>query len=141
MKKILVIILLSFITVACEHRSFVKTADSSSCDQVFFAFDSAVLSEAAKETLERQAEWLDKYPNFHLEVLGYCDIKGTAHYNYLLGKRRAKAVADFLMEKGVHRDRIKIISKGSSEDVKGEYNEKTAAYDRRVDTILVEDDI
>jgi peptidoglycan-associated lipoprotein len=60
-------------------------------DRVFYGYDSAVLSNEAQATLQRQAEWLKQYGNVRVVVEGHCDERGTREYNIALGERRAAA--------------------------------------------------
>ena len=89
-----------------EARNFMANAE----DRVFFAFDSSALSENAEEILDTQVEWLKKHENVNIIVQGYCDERGTREYNLALGERRANAVRDYLVAKGVAADRISTIS-------------------------------
>ena len=66
-------------------------------DRVFFAYDSAVLSTVATQTLDRQAAWLKQYPDVVLTVEGHTDERGTREYNLALGDRRANAVKNYLV--------------------------------------------
>src|SRR5690348_2706276 len=60
-------------------------------DRIFFAFDRADISAEAQQILQRQAEWLRRYPNVSVTIEGHCDERGTREYNLALGERRAQA--------------------------------------------------
>src|SRR5262245_42516643 len=60
-------------------------------DRIFFAFDSSEISPEAQRILQRQAEWLRRYPNVGVTIEGHCDERGTREYNLALGERRAQA--------------------------------------------------
>jgi peptidoglycan-associated lipoprotein len=81
-------------------------------DRVFFDFDKSALKPDAKETLDKQATWLAKYPNVNVQVAGNCDERGTEEYNLALGQRRANAARDYLVAKGTASSRITTISYG-----------------------------
>jgi peptidoglycan-associated lipoprotein len=81
-------------------------------DRVFYAFDRSVLTPDDQATLDRQAAWLEKYPNVQILVAGNCDDRGTEEYNLALGQRRANAARDYLVAKGVSGARIQTISYG-----------------------------
>jgi peptidoglycan-associated lipoprotein len=81
-------------------------------DRVFFDFDKSALKPDAKETLDKQAAWLAKYPNVNVQVAGNCDERGTEEYNIALGQRRANAARDYLVAKGTASSRITTISYG-----------------------------
>ena len=81
-------------------------------DRVFFDTDKSDLQATARKTLERQAAWLQKYPNYTISVEGHCDERGTREYNLALGDRRAAAVKNYLVALGVDPNRIATISYG-----------------------------
>jgi peptidoglycan-associated lipoprotein len=81
-------------------------------DRVFFELNKSTLSDEAQATLGKQAAWLAKYPSVRLQIAGNADDRGTEEYNLALGNRRASAAKDFLVAKGVSRDRLTTISYG-----------------------------
>ena len=81
-------------------------------DRVFFAYDSSDLAPEATDTLTRQVEWLNRYPNLQITVEGHSDERGTREYNIALGDRRATAVKNFLVSAGVPASRINTIRYG-----------------------------
>jgi peptidoglycan-associated lipoprotein len=54
-------------------------------DRVFFGFDKYNLEPKARQTLQRQAAWLKRYPSVLIVVQGHCDERGTREYNLALG--------------------------------------------------------
>jgi len=81
-------------------------------DRVFFAFDSAELSPSARETLQRQAEWLEEHDGVDIVIEGHADERGTREYNLALGARRAEAAKNYLVALGVSESRLETISYG-----------------------------
>jgi peptidoglycan-associated lipoprotein len=81
-------------------------------DRVFFAFNKSNLSEEADATLDKQSDWLGRYPAVSIQVAGNTDDRGTEEYNLALGQRRANSARDFLVAKGVSSARISTISYG-----------------------------
>ena len=81
-------------------------------DRVFFDFDKFDLRPDARDTLDRQAAWLKRYPSVTVKIEGHCDERGTREYNLALGQRRAAAVRDYLVALGVSASRIDVISYG-----------------------------
>ena len=49
-------------------------------DRVFFDFDKSVVKPEGQQTLQRQAEWLKRYPNVTVTIEGHCDERGTREY-------------------------------------------------------------
>src|SRR5215469_13749803 len=66
-------------------------------DRVFFEYDKSDLSGEARQTLDRQAAWLKRYPTVHVVIEGHCDERGTREYNMALGARRANSVKSYLV--------------------------------------------
>jgi len=89
-----------------EH--FVATAG----DRVFFDLDKFNLQSAARDTLQRQADWLKQFSNVRVTIEGHCDERGTREYNLALGERRANAAKDYLVGLGIDAYRIATISYG-----------------------------
>ncbi len=86
-------------------------------DRVFFETDSSSLTITARGVLDRQAQWLAKYPTYPVTVEGHADERGTREYNLALGARRAAATRDYLVSKGVTGSRIRTISYGKERPV------------------------
>ncbi|HUO54854.1 MAG TPA: peptidoglycan-associated lipoprotein Pal [Rhodoblastus sp.] len=86
-------------------------------DRVFFDSDSSELSATAQSTLDKQATWLNRYPNYAFTVEGHADERGTREYNFALGARRAETTKNYLISRGVAASRIKTISYGKERPV------------------------
>ena len=78
-------------------------------DTVNFAFDSAVLDAEARAILDRQAHWIRQFPEVRFRVFGHTDLVGSAAYNQRLGMRRAQAVVNHLVSRGVDRSRLEAV--------------------------------
>ena len=102
---------------------------------VYFAFDSAVLNDEAKEYLTEQAAWLKDNPRALIVVEGRCDERGTREYNLALGERRANAAASYLIAKGITKNRIKTISYGAEKPVVSGSTEEAYAKNRNATTV------
>ena len=68
---------------------------------VYFGFDSSELDGDGQITLDRQAAFLNVNPTMVVIVEGHADERGTREYNLALGDRRAVAVRDYLLAKGL----------------------------------------
>jgi peptidoglycan-associated lipoprotein len=64
-------------------------------------------------------------------ILGYASEPGTEHYNFALGGRRAEAAQTYLVGRGIHKDRIEIVTRGKGELVIEGPGELAAAQNRR----------
>src|ERR1044071_2772923 len=68
-----------------------ETPRSSPLQEVYFGFDSFDLSNEARATLKRNADWLKANQSVRVEIEGHCDDRGTNEYNLALGANRARA--------------------------------------------------
>lgn len=85
---------------------------------VNFEFNSAVLDEAARQTLRQQANWIRQFPEIRFRVYGHTDLVGTNAYNRRLGQRRANAVVHYLGSLGISRSRLEaVVSFGETQPV------------------------
>jgi peptidoglycan-associated lipoprotein len=103
---------------------------------VFFGFDSAELSAEAQGTLDRQAAFLNVNPTLMIVVEGHADERGTREYNLALGDRRAVAVRDYLLAKGLNSARVRTVSYGKERPAVVGSNEDSWAKNRRAATVL-----
>lgn len=111
---------------------------------VYFDFNSAALTPAAKEKLDVLANTLRKQGAHTVRAVGYADQIGTSGYNAKLSQRRASAVASYLRKKGVKvsgkfevRGLGETSSQSSCEGVKGNELRACLWRDRRVEVEVV----
>jgi peptidoglycan-associated lipoprotein len=105
-------------------------------DRVFFDTDKSSLSDEARATLQRQAAWMELYPNLTFTLEGHADERGTREYNLALGGRRANAAKDYLVSLGVDGGRLNTVSYGKERPVCLESNENCWAQNRRAVTVI-----
>ncbi len=105
-------------------------------DRVYFAFDRFDLDQISRQTLERQAAWLNKFPGTSVTIEGHADERGTREYNIGLGERRASATKDYLVALGVSPDRVRTVSYGEERPVALGSNEASWAQNRRSVTLV-----
>jgi peptidoglycan-associated lipoprotein len=102
-------------------------------DTIYFEFDQATLSDSAKDTLVRNAEWLRANPNARVQVEGNADERGSNEYNLALGERRATAVRTYLTSLGIDGTRLIVISYGEERPADPGHSEDAWSKNRRVD--------
>jgi len=105
---------------------------------VYFEFDSFSLSEEARNTLRKSAEWMKSHSSLKVLIEGHCDERGTEEYNLALGERRAKSVRDYLVQLGVSSDNLSTISYGEEFPVDARHNEEAWAKNRRAEFVIIE---
>ncbi len=59
-------------------------------DRVFFDSDSSEINASGQGTLDKQAQWLNRYPHYSFTIEGHADERGTREYNFALGARRGE---------------------------------------------------
>jgi len=165
-QRILAIVAATFLLAACETASQVSgdsastsasnTASSSSAssasssaadktpaeklaqvgDTVNFGFDSAELTVSARSTLNRQAAFLSLNQDLMIVIEGHADERGTREYNLALGDRRATAVRDYLVAKGINSARVRTVSYGKERPAVAGSDDAAWAKNRRAATVL-----
>ncbi|MGO4437455.1 peptidoglycan-associated lipoprotein Pal [Rhizobium sp. RAF56] len=105
-------------------------------DRIFFDTDSTSIRADASQTLDRQAQWLARYPNYAITVEGHADERGTREYNLALGARRASATKAYLASRGVPAGRMKTISYGKERPVATCDDISCWSQNRRAVTVL-----
>ncbi|MEM6303170.1 MAG: peptidoglycan-associated lipoprotein Pal [Pseudomonadota bacterium] len=105
-------------------------------DRVLFAVDQATLTPQGRATLDGQATWLLTNADYQAVIEGHADEQGTREYNIALGARRATAVQEYLVSKGVPSSRMRIISYGKERPIEVCSEEACYAKNRRAVTVL-----
>jgi peptidoglycan-associated lipoprotein len=113
-------------------EDFVATAG----DRVYFDLDQYNVRDDAREVLDRQAQWLQRYPQVIIRIEGNADERGTREYNLALGARRAESVRAYLAGRGIAAGRITTISYGKERPIDAGSNEEAWARNRNAHTAL-----
>jgi outer membrane protein OmpA-like peptidoglycan-associated protein len=100
---------------------------------VNFEFDKAVLTAESSQILDRVAASLIAHPEVKVEVAGHTDSDGSAAYNLKLSDRRAKAVRDYLIKKGVPASQLTAHGYGESQPIADNKTVEGRAENRRVE--------
>ena len=79
--------------------------------------NSSELTEQARATLDKQAQWLNNYNRYAFTIEGHADERGTREYNIALGARRAQTVREYLVSRGIAAQRMRTISYGKERPV------------------------
>jgi OOP family OmpA-OmpF porin len=99
------------VTIDVRERA-VATTGTSSFEDVQFVFDRYSLDATARATLDAAAAALKMDPTIQLEIEGHTCNLGSAAYNLALGARRAAAVRDYLIMRGIAPQRMTTVSYG-----------------------------
>jgi len=115
--------------IAAKEKSLALKAMAN--EDVYFDYDSAVLSAAAQGVLKNKSIILGKYSGVSVKIEGHCDERGTNEYNLALGERRAESAKSFLVKLGVNPSRLKTISYGEEKPVDAGHDESAWSKNRR----------
>lgn len=113
--------------------------ESIEMDKIFvlkdinFEFNSYRLSYAARESLDGLISWLVKNPSVVLQLAGHTDDVGNDNYNLTLSRKRARSVAEYLVAKGISRDRVSSAGYGETRPLINETTESARRINRRVE--------
>jgi outer membrane protein OmpA-like peptidoglycan-associated protein len=100
-------------------------------EDVHFDFDRYSLRPEATRVLDEAVEAMRQDATLRLTIEGHtCNI-GTAEYNLALGNRRASAVRDYLVSRGVSGDRLNTVSYGEERPKYDNSREETRRLNRR----------
>jgi outer membrane protein OmpA-like peptidoglycan-associated protein len=106
-------------------------------ENLYFATgESTVLQQSYKE-LHALLTLLSENPSIHIELRGHTDNQGTIEYNQKLSEKRAKAVADYLVKRGIERNRIKWVGFGKSAPVATNDTPEGRRQNRRVEYVVI----
>jgi peptidoglycan-associated lipoprotein len=103
---------------------------------IHFDTDSYSLNAEAQGILQKQAAWLQQYPQHMVTIEGHADERGTREYNLALGDRRATTVLNYLVALGVDKGRLSEVSYGKEKPVCVDSNDACWAENRRGVTAL-----
>jgi OOP family OmpA-OmpF porin len=102
-------------------------------DDVLFDFDRATLRPEADAILAPALEMLEADPAMAIEIEGHTDWIGSDGYNDGLSQRRAKAVVEWLVARGIERERISAVGRGEGEPVATNATAAGRQLNRRVE--------
>lgn len=102
-------------------------------ERVFFELDSDKLSPDAQAALDENSEIMKEHLDIKVEVQGHADERGTTDYNLALGQKRAEAVRNAMIRKGVGQDRVMAVSFGEEKPAVSGASEAAWAQNRRAE--------
>ncbi len=107
-------------------------------NNIFFDFDKAVLKKESFPELDRMLLLMNENPEMTFEIAGHTDWIGTDAYNNGLSQRRADAVQNYFIEKGIAASRLTSKGYGESRPVATNATDEGRAKNRRVELIILE---
>ena len=107
---------------------------------VLFAFDKADLKSGGIQAVEKLSMFLQEYPERNVMIEGFTDNVGSETYNQQLSERRASAVKQALVNRGIRTTRIRIRGYGERYPVASNSNEAGRQQNRRVEVVISDKD-
>ena len=106
-------------------------------DTVRFPKDGFALDAADYATLDRQAMWLLANPAIRANIEGHADVRDSREHALALGERRAAAVRNFLLTRGVRPDQLTVVSWGRERPAAPNAHDATFLQNSRAVTVLL----
>lgn len=103
----------------CDESDLFEALQSefNSVPTVYFDFDKSIIRSVHQKDLERVGIMLNKMKNLQLYLAGHTDQRGNEDYNMKLAERRAKAVMEYLVNRGVDAARMQYEWFGKSQPI------------------------
>lgn len=106
-------------------------------DAVTFDFNSAALKPQFYPALDQVAGTMADYNQTVVEISGHTDSVGSDDYNQKLSEQRAASVSNYLVGKGLMRQRFEVVGMGERYPVASNDNDAGRAQNRRVEIRVV----
>ena len=100
---------------------------------IHFVFNESTIRAEDEELVDRVGRWLNNFEEISLQIEGHADERGSIDYNMSLGEKRAREVQNRLIQMGVSRDRLRIISYGEERPVNTGHTESAWDENRRAE--------
>ncbi len=113
-----------------------KEIITSAFDNLEFETGKAIIRKISYSSLDRLAALMVKKSNYRLSIAGHTDSVGSAENNLALSQRRAGAVRDYLIKKGVRADRFDVVGYGEAQPIDTNDTPEGRQRNRRVELKL-----
>ncbi len=114
-----------------------KTSAPVVLEGVTFPSGKAVVSPESERALMEVFNTLNSHPDIKVELRGYTDNKGSASTNLRLSQKRADAVKNWLVNKGIAPNRIKAIGFGEANPIADNNTEQGRRLNRRIEFVQI----
>ena len=118
--------------ISTENRSI-------NFNDILFKYDSDSILTESNESLNEAFSFLNDIPQLKVKIVGHTSNEGKAKYNEKLSKKRALAVLNYLVGKGISEDRMNAEGKGSYEPVAENDTDENKKKNRRIQFIITDD--
>ncbi len=115
----------------------IKIGRSIILSNIFFETDQYQLKDESKSELEKLVVFLNDNPKLMIEVSGHTDNVGTPQYNLELSEKRAGSVYNYLISRGIDKQRLSYKGYGLTKPVDTNETEEGRAKNRRTEAAVV----
>jgi outer membrane protein OmpA-like peptidoglycan-associated protein len=115
----------------------IEVGSSIVLKNIFFDFDKSTLREVSYTELNRLLELLVKSPNLKIEISGHTDNKGSRGYNKRLSLSRAKSVVNYLIDKGIDKNRLEFKGFGFDKPIASNDTDDGRQLNRRTEFTII----
>ena len=123
------------------YENVIKVDDKGCAElvnlRVNFKFDSYEVSEEANADIENFVSFMNDHENYDAKIVGHTDSIGTKEYNQMLSEKRANAVKDGIINKGIDSTRVTSEGKGETSPIASNMLEDGRAQNRRIEAELI----
>ncbi len=115
------------------HLDSLKVGESIILENIYFEFDKYDLLPESFPVLDEMVNYLITKKNVNIRISGHTDNIGTDEYNLVLSTKRAKAVIDYFIAKGIDNGRLQSIGLGSGFPIGSNESEEGREKNRRIE--------
>jgi len=117
-----------------EEHMRMESEEKRQARTIYFEFDDSTVQQQYLAVLEAHAKFLVE-SGVTVTLEGHADERGTQAYNLALGERRAKSVAQYLMNYGLAESQISLVSYGEERPADAGHTDGSWAKNRRVEIV------
>jgi len=110
---------------------------SFTLDNVYFDSGKSTLKSSSNTELNELFEFMKLKENIKIQILGHTDNVGNDDSNFLLSENRAKAVKQFLTNKGINSNRIEVKAFGENQPIATNDTEEGRSKNRRIEVLVL----
>lgn len=114
----------------------IASGNSITLNNLYFDYDSDKILPNSYAEIQRLMLFLKQNKNIKIKIVGHTDNQGSNAYNLDLSRRRAEALMNALIKKGISADRLIAEGKGSTQPITTNDTEEGRAQNRRVEVII-----
>ena len=115
----------------------VGTQVSGIISNIYVDYNSIVKKGQVIAELDKIYQFLANNPSLRIEIGGHTDNTGSISFNQTLSLKRAQAVADYLVQRGIHPDRITAAGYGFDKPIGDNRTEEGRAKNRRTELKII----